>query len=48
MKFVILMSSDDAAWDALAPAEQARVMEAHSACERESAQASVRGSAAEP
>ena len=36
MKFVILMSSDDAAWDALAPAEQARVMEAHTACERES------------
>jgi len=35
MKFLILMSGDDAAWGALAPAEQARVMEAHAACERE-------------
>ena len=35
MKFLVLMSSDDAAWDALAPAEQARVLQAHAACERE-------------
>ncbi|HEY8120426.1 MAG TPA: YciI family protein [Myxococcota bacterium] len=35
MKFVVLMSNDEAAWNALAPPEQARVLEAHAACERE-------------
>ena len=35
MRFVVLMSNDEAAWAALAPPEQARVMEAHAACEGE-------------
>lgn len=35
MKFLILMSDDGATWDALPAAEQARVLEAHGACERE-------------
>ena len=34
MRFLILMSNDDAAWAALPPAEQARVMEEHAACEQ--------------
>jgi hypothetical protein len=35
VKFLILMSNDDAAWDALPAAERTRVLEAHDACERE-------------
>jgi len=35
VKFLILMSNDDGAWDALPAAEQTRVLEAHGACERE-------------
>ena len=35
MKFLILMSNDEAAWGALAPAEQARVLEAHAVCQGE-------------
>ncbi len=33
MRFLILMTNDDAAWDALPAAERARVMAEHAACE---------------
>jgi hypothetical protein len=35
VKYLILMSNDDAAWAALPAEAQARVLEAHGACERE-------------